>query len=201
MPPNGPPPRPGHIPDHPTSPPPPLKQNGAMSDNIEQLKAELRDAILEAARLQEQLVSQRVAHEDALNTLRKELERHRQHRQSFGHAPLDEPLTHSRLHSCQGVDGRYYYGLTQQQAVEVAMQAARDAREQMQNDCIRLYVVRGADGRNYYGQTLQEAARLANEGKYQLAEFAPGSGVPWQGQDGWEGKRAPVTKPPTAESI
>ena len=44
-----------------------------------------------------------------------------------------------------------------------AMQAARDAREQMQNDCIRLYVVRGADGRNYYGQTLQEAAKLALE--------------------------------------
>ena len=99
-----------------------------MSD-IEQLKAALRDAILEADRLREQLVLQRVAHEDALNTLRKELERHKQHRQNFGHAPLDEPLTHSQLHSCQGVDGRYYYGLTQQQAVDVAMQAAN---EQMQ---------------------------------------------------------------------
>ena len=118
--------------------------------------------------------------------LREDVERcHRRRHVAIGYAPLDEP-THSQLHSCQGVDGRYYYGLTQQQAVDVAMQAAR---EQMQNDCIRLYVVRGADGRKYYGQTLQEAAKLATEGKYQFAEFAPGSGVPWQGQDGWEGRQ------------
>ena len=150
--------------------------------------AVLRGLITERDRLREQLVSQRVAHEDTLNTLRMELERHRQHRQAFGHAPLDEPPTHSRLHSCQGVDGRYYYGLTQQQAVEVAMQAARDAREQMQNDCIRLYVVRGADGRNYYGQTLQEAAKLATERKCQFREPDLRAEVPWQGQDGWEGR-------------
>ena len=156
-------------------------------NDIEQLRVALRNAILENARLQEQIVAQRVAHEDAMNTLRKDLERHKQHRQNFGHAPLDEPLTHSQLHSCQGVDGRYYYGMTPEQAVEVATQMA--GGHIVQNDCIRLYVVRGADGRKYYGQTLQEATQLANEGKYQFAEFAPGSGVPWQGQDGWEGRQ------------
>ena len=147
----------------------------------------LQRLIAERDRLREQIIRQRVAHEDTLNTLRKELERNRRHRQNFGHAPLDEPCTHSQLHSCQGADGRYYYGLTQQQAVDVAMRAAKD--DEMQNDCIRLYVVRGADGRNYYGQTLQEAAKLATERKYQFAEFAPGSGVPWQGPDGWEGRQ------------
>ena len=124
--------------------------------------AVLRGLIVERDRLREQLVRQRVAHEDTLNSFRKELERHRRHRQALGYEPLEDAQpTHSKLHSCQGVDGRYYYGLTQQQAVDVAMQAAQE-----QNDCIRLYVASGADGRKYYGKTPEEAQQLAAEGKY-----------------------------------
>ena len=59
MPPNGPPPRPGHIPDHPTSPPPPMKQNGAMRDNIEQLKSALRDILAEQDQLRQRLATMR----------------------------------------------------------------------------------------------------------------------------------------------